>query len=172
MFSHVWKPLFLIPLLSFALPACAPVISKEIRREARVGLSLQEVETNPGRYQGITVIWGGAILQNRLGEEGSILEILHEPLNAGGRPYLPAGQAGRIQGHSERFFVLLAPTMDPVLYERSLEVTVAGEIVGEKKSSSDEGDLSYPLLRAREIHVWQPRRMPDIHLGIGFGVTF
>ncbi len=161
----------LIPLFSFSLLACTSVISKEIRDEALTGLSLQEVKKNPGRYQGITVIWGGTILQNRQEEEGYLLEILYEPINGAGRPYRPGGQGDR-QDRLARFYVLLTPTMDPMLFERGVEITVAGKIVGEKRLSSEECDLSYPLLRAREIHVWQPRRMPDVHLGIGFGITF
>ena len=43
----------------FALYACAPVISSELRKEARKDVSFDQVTRQPEAYKDSIVIWGG-----------------------------------------------------------------------------------------------------------------
>ena len=126
---------------------CAP-ISKQLRQEA-APLSFSEVSKDPGAYQGKIVIWGGEIIQTTPLEGGtSLLEVVQRPLNWQEKPEkteLPGG----------RFLVLVERFLDPHIYRTGREVTVAGEILGEKTELIDKMEYRYPFLLCREVYLWR-----------------
>lgn len=144
---------------------CSPVISDAIRREARADLTIHMVKSPVEPYKGTTVIWGGTVYEIRQGDPDPVLEVLHAPLNRGGRPITE-------EGSSERFLVELSPGMNVTPYRLGMEVTVAGEIVGIRTGPGGKSEKDRPVLRAREIHIWKPSPDPNIRFGIGIGATF
>lgn len=140
----------LILLLSlFLISGCAHVISKDVRTQVDPTLSFHQVAENPEAYRGKLVIWGGETIEVVNQKDGTtLLEIFHRPLNRRGEPKLSAPSEGRYLVISERY-------LDPYIFRRGRKVTVAGEIQGEKFKKIGEMEYRYPLIKSRELYLWE-----------------
>lgn len=139
------SPVVFILLLS----GCAHVISRDLRERADLSLRLAAVRENPQAYEGKTVVWGGEVIETFNQKDGTtLLEIFHRPLNWRGEPKEGLSSEGRFLALAERY-------LDPYLFRKGRKVTVAGEIRGEKRKPLGEMEYRYPLVLAREIHLWE-----------------
>lgn len=137
----------LLILLLF-LFGCAHVISKELRTRSEPSLTLGQVRQNLEAFKGKMVLWGGEIIETtNLKDASTQIEVFQMPLGWRGEPKAKAFSEGR-------FLVLTDRTLDPHLYRKGRKVTVAGEILGEKMKPLGEMEYRYPLLLAKEIHLW------------------
>jgi len=157
------KILFILTGCLFIL-SCAPVISKEIRARAS-DAPFSQVVQDPGRYRGMTFIWGGTIVQTKGVNSGSLLEVVQNPLS--GR-----GTVAERDVSYGRFLVDSQTLLDPLIYRAGRLVTVAGELAETRKGKIGEGEYLYPVLRADEIRLHEDygggfRFVPSIFLGIG-----
>jgi outer membrane lipoprotein len=135
-------------LLVFLLSGCAHVISKDLRAKADPYLTLGQVRQNPDAYKGKMVIWGGEIIETINQKDATThIEIFQKPLGWRGEPKAPASSEGR-------FLMLSDQHLDPYLFRKGRNVTVVGEILGEKIKPLGEMDYRYPLLSSRQIHLW------------------
>jgi len=150
--------LFLSSMIIFLLSGCVYVISKEVRREATRDLNLREVIKNPTVYKGKVVLWGGVIIESKNLTEGTRVTVLQKDLNRWGRPK----ESDESQG---RFILLYPGYLDTAIYRRDREITVAGEIIGEKVLPIDQIEYTYPLLSPREIHLWREVRKAEYPYG-------
>lgn len=169
-------------LFATALWGCAhTVTSPELRREARRDLDFPVVLRDPMAHTGALVIWGGVIVETRVRRDGTDVVVLETPFRNGEEP------GDRIQSRG-RFIATTSGYLDPAVYRQGLGVTVAGEIAGKEVRPLGESEYAYPLLRIREIHLWQSPPMygytddpyyrgypyrgpwfgPDITLGFGW----
>jgi outer membrane lipoprotein len=141
---------FLIGVFSFLLlSGCAHVVSKDLRARTDPTLTFRQVIQDPKAYIGKYVVWGGEIIQTTNQKDGTtLIEVFHRPLGWRGEPK----DAGPSEG---RFLVLVPKYLDPYLYEKGREVTVAGEIQGERIRPVGEMDYRYPVVRGDEIYVWR-----------------
>ena len=149
--------------LLFMLGGCSSTQERPNQHESYEKIPFSEVLRSPERYRGKVVRLGGVILDVVNKEEGSILEILEQPLNWRGRPK-PGDQSGG------RFMVVLREFLDAEIYRSKRPVTIVGEIVGTKEAPIGETTYSYPLLSGREIHLWEEKEYWErtrIHFGIG-----
>jgi outer membrane lipoprotein len=96
------------------------------------------------------VLLGGEIIRTHNKQEGTTIEILQKRLNRWGRPKDEDDTGGRFLVFADRF-------LDPVVYSQGRRITVAGTVLGGHAEKIGEVDYVYPLLRAREIHLWQDR---------------
>ena len=150
--------LFLSSTIIFLLSGCAYVISKEVRREVTRDLSLREVIENPTAYKGKVVLWGGVIIESKNLTEGTRVTVLQKDLNRWGRPK----ESDESQG---RFIILYPGYLDTAIYRRDREITVAGEIIGQRVLPIDQIEYTYPLLSPREIHLWREVRKAEYPYG-------
>ena len=140
--------LFLILLLMIVLPACAPVISKELRKTADLTTTFQQVFQNPEAYKGKTVIWGGEIIETiNQKDRSTLVEVLQRPLD-----WLEEPQ--RTEPSGGRFLILADGYLDPYIFRRGRRLTVAGEILGGQTKPLGEMEYRYPLLRSKQIYLW------------------
>lgn len=140
--------LFLIFLLMIVLPACAPVISKELRSTADLALTFQQVFQSPETYKDKTVIWGGEIIQTiNQKDRTTLVEVLQRPLDWTEEPQ-------RAEPSGGRFLILADGYLDPYIFRRGRKITVAGEILGEQTRPLGEMEYRYPLLRSKQIYLW------------------
>lgn len=138
-------PLF---FLLFLVPGCAHVISKNMRDAVDPALTFGEVFKNPDAYKGKLVLWGGEIIQTVALKDGRTeVEVFQRPLGGRGEP----GETARSEG---RFLVLADKYLDPYLFRRGRRITVAGEVLGEKKKPLDQMEYRYPLISSRELYLW------------------
>ena len=150
-------PTYLATILT-VVSGCAPTI-EAIPRELQQGISQEvtfhQVIENPKAFIGKSVLWGGTILKTTVRQDGTVLEILHRPLDPNSRPIRTDQSEGR--------FLVAQPGkfLDPAIFERGREVTVVGEITGERVQPLGEIKYRYPFLIAKHIHLWaQPRISP------------
>ncbi len=146
-----WRKFFVFPLsvlIPLLVTGCTYPISRELRDEARVDLTFPTVLKNPDAYVGSIVIWGGRIIevQNRAGE--TEIMVLESPLGYEEMPKAAEYSRGR-------FIVKTRIFLDPAIYKPGRKITVAGEIAGKEIRPLGETKYAYPVLRAREIHLWR-----------------
>ncbi len=142
---------FFFALLLSVVSACSYPISQQYREEARPDLTFSMVLKNPDAYIGSIVIWGGKIIEtyNRAGE--TEITILETPLDYSEKPQAAESSRGR-------FIVRSLTFLDPAIYRAGRRITVAGEVAGKETKLLGEKKYTYPLLKAKEMHLW--RREP------------
>src|SRR3990172_7316301 len=137
--------LFLLIFLS----SCAHVISQDLRNRVDPTLTFREVFNNPDFFKGKYVVWGGEIIQTINQKEGTtLIEVFQRPLDWRGEPKETLASEGR-------FLVTFEKYLDPYVFRRGREITAAGEIQGEKVRPLGEMDYRYPVVFARQIHLWE-----------------
>ncbi len=140
--------LSVIPLI-LLVSGCAHVISKDIRANSDLSLTLRQVLENPDEFKGKSVVWGGEIIEVVNQEDGATeIEIFQRPLDFRGEPNQTAASEGRFLVRADEF-------LDPYVYWRGRKFTVAGEITGEEMRKLGEMEYLYPLLRSKQIYLWQ-----------------
>jgi outer membrane lipoprotein len=148
------KRSFLIGVVLLALSSCSPVLNREVMKEGVREFSLAQLQETPEVFQGKLFILGGLIVQTRLTGTGSQIEALSVPVDSLG--YL------RESEHTQGRFLALYPkskgVLDPMVYEKGREVTLAGEFVEARKGMIDEMEYLYPVFEIREIYLWEERK--------------
>lgn len=136
----------LIVMLLF-VASCAPVISQQVREQARPDITFKEVHNTPEHYKGQVVILSGFIVEAKNTKEGTLLEILQAPAGFRGKPR----DADESEG---RFLALSNHYLDTSIYTKERKVTVAGEVQGKRVQPLGKTEYVYPLLHVKEIHLW------------------
>ena len=140
----------------FSLTGCAPVISKQLREQVAKELTLSVVLKDPEAYKGKTVLWSGVIISSVNLKEGTMIEVLQKPADMQGKPK----DVDESQG---RFLALYLGYLDVAIYNGGRKVTVAGEVQGKKIQRLGEIEYTYPLISAKEIHLWPVEKEERIY---------
>ena len=141
-------------LLAVLLPAllltnCAHVISRDLRDRADPSLTFGEVFQNPEFFKDKWVVWGGEVIEAINQRDGTtLMEVFQRPLGWRGEPSETLSSGGR-------FLVAFEKYLDPYVFRKGKTITVAGEVKGEKVKPLGEMDYRYPVVLAREIHLWE-----------------
>jgi outer membrane lipoprotein len=141
-----FAPIFVAYCL-FSIGGCAQVISKQLRGQVAKELTLSEVLKDPETYKGKTVLWSGVIISSVNLKEGTMIEVLQKPADRQGRPK-------DVDESEGRFLALYPGYLDVAIYNGGRKVTVAGEVQGKKIQRLGEIDYTYPLISAKQIHLW------------------
>lgn len=154
---------FLLLLLIISLLGCAHVISKELRDKAYGEPPASALFRDPDESKGRIVILGGVIVSATNIEKGTYIEVLQKPLDYRGRPEDTDTSYGR-------FIILSEGYLDTAVYSPGREVTVAGEVIGKKLLPLGEIQYPYPLIKSKELYLFEPRYDIPIQFGIGIGI--
>jgi len=138
-------------LVLLALSGCSYPISRELRREAKGGPTFQMVLANPDAYKGRVVIWGGRVIETTNLPAGSELLVLETPLDSGLEPLASRYSQGRFIAKANCF-------LDPAIYRKGREVTVAGEVVGKESRPLGKTTYPYPAIAVKQIYLWPKAR--------------
>jgi len=130
---------------------CAPLISRELRRELSLDITFKQVIKDPDVHKGKTIFISGIILGSRNTKEGTLIEILQKPADIGGRPKDVDDSDGRL-------LALYDGYLDTAIYSRGRDVAVAGEITGKRVLPLGEIDYIYPLISIKEVHLFKVRK--------------
>jgi len=104
----------------------------------------------------LAVRWGGTIAEVRNTADGTtVLEIVSRPLRAGGRP-----RGGDVT--DGRFLAEIDTFLDPEIVVAGRELTVTGELAGERDGRVGETPYTYPVVRVANFRYWQPEK-PQRH---------
>ncbi len=145
-FPAVW--LFL-PLALAASCAVSPIKSVYLEHGIR-DVSIPAIQENQNLYKGRLFLLGGIILNTQVTDEGSLVYAIYVPVDSEGTPMPLQAAGGR--------YIALWPksygTLEPSIYKKNLEITVAGEFVGLRKGKLDKADYDYPVFRIEQIYLW------------------
>ena len=149
-------------ILVLSISGCAYPISEQLREEAAKNVTFPMVLNNPPAYIGDIVIWGGTIIKTVNLKAGTEIFVLDTPLNHRGVPKKAIHSRGRFVAKSSKF-------LDPAVYKRGNQVTVAGEISGQKTLPLGQTRYTYPVMRIKEIHLWEKEHYyPDFFDDYGY----
>ncbi len=136
--------------LSVLLTGCtSSPISPEVRKEADENLNFIKVLENPTAFHGVIVIWGGVIIRvvNHADSKNAIF-LWETPLDLRGKPEGKEFSEGMFLARTSAF-------LDPKAYTSGRKATIAGEIIGEQLGKYHGIPYVYPVIKIREIHLWE-----------------
>lgn len=147
--------------------SCAGGISREARSQVTYSGGFTDLQQQPGQHIGKTIILGGKIIETRVAEGATELEILQLKLNSSDRPEDNDQSQGRYLVRTRQF-------LDPAIYPKGTLVTVVGRILGGETGAIGAMPYTYPLVELIEIKKWAARdsRSPRFHFGVGVGTHF
>lgn len=150
------------------LSGCGPVLSQAVIDESDRNILLGELQRNPERYNGMSVLFGGTIVRVGNDASGSWAEILQRPLGYRLEPELNDQTGGRLLLKSNEIW-------DEQIFSKGRKITLSGKVEGTETRSLDEITYDYPILRVREYHLWpegRTRTGPDVHFSFGLFGSF
>jgi outer membrane lipoprotein len=152
------KPSFFLLPAALMLTSCTYVIRKDLMDSGVRDFSFADVTKNPELYRGKLFILGGIIVQTKLTEEGSLIEAIYVPVDW-------TGALKDLEMPTTRFLALYpkeADILDPVIYDRGKEITVAAVFDGMQQGKIEEMDYTFPFFRIQQIYLW-PKKMPVLY---------
>lgn len=148
----------LIILVALVLSSCAPVLRQELMKVAAIDVPLSDIRKNPDLYKGKLFLLGGVIVNTRLTEKGSMIEAVYVPVDS--RGYLRGIKLA--EGRFMAIFPKDRGLLDPIIYRRGREITLAGELIETHKGRIDELEFTYPVFEIKELYLWEERRLDYI----------
>lgn len=152
------KKILLAGLLFSVLFACAPVLNRELMREGLRDVPLSEVRHAPDSYKGKLFILGGMIVDTKHTENGTQIEAVAVRVNRLG--YL-RDEVNLKDGRFLAIYPAEQGYLEPLVYKRGREITLAGEFLEIRKAKLDDVDYAYPVFMVKQIYLWDEyRRYP------------
>lgn len=143
---------FVVALALLALAGCASTVPEPIRDAPEAAPLPDEVRSEPDRFAGDRVRWGGTIVAVSNEASSTEIEIVARPLDARGRPE----PVDRSQG---RFLARFDGFLDPAVYAEGRELTVTGTIQGATERTIGDYPYTYPVVDVTGQYLWA-RRQP------------
>ena len=152
--------LFVLITLAAITAGCAPPFPRELLDKVDMQVPFAVLQKEPERYTGKLLMLGGTIVDTKNLKEGTRIEVLQKPLDGEGRPVQTDETGGR-------FLVATAQFLDAAVYHRGRSLTIIGEVSGSKVQPLGELEYRYPVLTAKELHLWAPYAGPRFSVGVG-----
>ncbi|MDH3601366.1 MAG: Slp family lipoprotein [Candidatus Tectomicrobia bacterium] len=126
---------------------CGRTISPAVHQQAQPPIPFRELRANPEAFTGRTVILGGEILNTLNTENHTFVEVLQKPLDRSDAPRFTDKTAGRFMARCDSY-------LDPAIYAKDRQVTIAGRVLGRHTGQVGETEYVYPLMSCIETHLW------------------
>jgi len=136
----------LVAGLAAVLCSCA-AISREVRQKAGPPVPFETLMQDTDAYIGRVVILGGYIIRTRNRDKQTEIYVLESPLRLGEEP------ASRDKSRG-RFVVTVNQFLDPEVYLKDRQVTVAGTVRGKTAEEEEGHRYDYLKLDSVEIYLW------------------
>ncbi len=141
----------LIRLCFLFLQGCTYAISPSVADQADRSIAFASLMHEAARYTGKTVIVGGVIAATQHTPQGTLIEVVQKELDYWGKPRRTDKSGGR--------FLLRHPgLLDSLVYAPGRELTAGAEVLGSYAQSLGPESARYPLLRSRELKLWEAER--------------
>jgi len=122
-------------------------------------LNPRDVASRVQTATGKTVQWGGVILNTANAKDSTRIEVLAYPLDADERPQTDSTPLGR-------FILERSGFLEPASYAEGRQLTVVGTVTGTRIGQVGDSDYTYPVITARQLHLWPAGRERE---GVGVG---
>ena len=149
------KPLKLFSVLLFTLGLTACVSVPESLQSQATNMVSYENAVMDNAPTGTAARWGGIIASVENTPEQSIMEIVHYPLKANGRPNLREASIGRFKAVVDGF-------IDPMVFKKDRVVSVLGSLAEPIQGMVGEQAYTYPSLQVSGYHLWEDVQDIDI----------
>ena len=127
-------------------------------------ISYSQATRNIAQYKAAPVRWGGVVIDVENEQNYSLVQVLYYPLKSYGRPQLDKVNEGRFLIKSPQF-------LDPAVYTKDTEITVAGILKGDVERKVGNKTLRLPLISSTLIYLW-PVYVPGNYYGYGYGYGY
>jgi len=145
------KKIIVLAVAALITASCASVIPKELMEKGIRSFSFNDVLAKPQAYQGQLFVLGGIVVATTVTDEGSLVEALYVPVDS-------YGYLRDIKGQTTRFLAAYPKgkgVLDPVIFRRNRQITIAGTFNGLKSGKIDQMDYLFPEFTIIEIHLWE-----------------
>ncbi len=136
------------------LLGCASNVPQAIRAAPDSSVQVPDVQRDAARFAGTRVRWGGTIIGVANLERATEIEILAYPLDDRGEPREDAAAEGR-------FIARAAGFLDPALFPKDRQLTVAGRIETVETRPVGEYPYRFPIVAAETRYLW-PEPPPPV----------
>jgi outer membrane lipoprotein len=151
------KRVIALGMVSLLLASCAPVLDRQFMREGQRNVSFDQLRSNPDAYKGRLYILGGLIAETRFTEQGSQIEVLAVPVDSHG--YLEEHE--RSSGRFLAVYPKSKALLDPIVYKKGREITLAGVFRETRRGKIDEMEYVYPVFEIRQIYLFEEQQYYD-----------
>jgi outer membrane lipoprotein len=146
-------------LFMFLLLSGCSNLPPAIENSPLYDVSYREATRDIVHYKEAPVRWGGVVIDVENEQNYSLVQVLYYPLNSYGRPQLDKTNEGRFLIKSPEF-------LDPAVYTKNAEITVAGTLKGDIDRAVGNKSLRLPMISAKVIYLW-PAYVPGNYYGYG-----
>lgn len=142
-------------------------LSQKARSQVTYAGTFAQLQADPQKTTGETVLLGGKIITARVMDKATELTVLQLDLGGSDRPMDNDQSKGRFLIRSSGF-------LDPAIYPDGTLITVVGKLTGSEEREIGQMPYRYPIIDPVEIKKWPPQadNTPRFHIGIGVGKTF
>ncbi len=137
-------------IVVLAALGCTYALPPAAYQPATPPVSLTQLRATPEAYTGQTMVFGGEIVRTQPLQDETLVEVLHKPLDASGRPLMTDQSEGR-------FLVRCPSFLDPAIYAPGREITVTGRVEGVRTEKIGEHDYRYALITCERLALWPLR---------------
>lgn len=131
------------------LSGCASRVPETIRNAPSSEVSVAQVrEGGAQRYTGTYVRWGGSIAVVENGPSETLIQVVSQPLDQGGRPKANGASGGR-------FLAKFPGFLDPLIYHEERQLTVVGTLRGEVSRKIGEFAYIFPVVEVQSHYLWE-----------------
>ena len=136
-----------IAVLCLLLAACAGQPPKGLEAPSKGQPLLQAVQSEPSRFVGSDVRWGGEII--RVTNDAAVTDV-----EIFGRPLLQNAEPSNDGGEGVGFIARVNGFLDPAEYQPDKRMTVRGTIDGLEVRAVGEYPYRYPVVLVETHHLW------------------
>ncbi len=135
-------------IFAAAFIGCAHPISQELRDTLDPALTFETLNKEPKFHLGSRVMLGGEIVETRILNEGSEIELVQKDLDCLGYPESGDNSQGRFIFKSPKF-------LEPQIYSKGRRVTGVGMIRVSQAGKVGEAAYDFPVIELEELHLWE-----------------
>ena len=123
---------------------CAYTISPELRKDLDTNLTFEQIFENTEGFIGKRVLLGGVIVETRVLNDGTEVEVVQKKIDSSGYP-----EAGDQSGG--RFIFFKKSFLEPEIYAKGRDITGVGKIKGTTMGKVGERPYKFPVIEAEEL---------------------
>ena len=140
------KRLYQIVVFFFfaGLLGCAHPISHELRKDLDYTLTFEKIIESPEQFIGKKVILGGTIVETRVLNVGTEIEVVQKQIDSFGYPETGDQSGGRFMFFKKSF-------LEPEIYSKGRRITGVGKIKGTTMRKVGERPYKFPVIEVEEL---------------------
>lgn len=129
------------------LTGCATQVPAPISTIPAGNLSVAEAQSDPARFKGTAVRWGGMITRVENRPSQTWVEVVSHELQKNGEPLPESGSSGR-------FIASFAGFIDPMVYGTGRLLTIVGTVDDLTTRPIGEYNYTFPVVTVTTSHLW------------------